>query len=203
MLSIHTCSFPCLVRISGSQRFPCTSLLLTVIATSAAAQGPIWLNVSPCPSPRKGHAMVYDNARERVLLFGGNMKDRNPSGETWEWNGGDWNLLTESGPAPRSSHAMAYDSARDRVVLFGGWNLEVLPGHMGVGRQRVDPRGDERPQCAQLPCHGLRQRPRPNGAVWGQNAKWRLRGNMGVGWHDLDPADGVGTDRPLVTCHGL
>lgn len=70
------------------------------------------------PSPRMGHAMVYDSKRGAVILFGGN--DGAPLSDTWEWNGQEWRLLLASGPGARSRHAMAYDSDREVAVVFGG-----------------------------------------------------------------------------------
>ncbi len=87
--------------------------------------GTAWTNVTPrqgaSPSPREDHAMVYDSARGRVVLFGG--FGELSAGDTWEWNGTNWIDVTparSASPPPRSEHAMAYDSARGRVVLFGG-----------------------------------------------------------------------------------
>jgi len=71
------------------------------------------------PAPRAGMAMVYDDARERVVLFGGG-NDAGYFGDTWEWNGEEWAQREDIGPAPRTSHAMAYDARRRCVVLYGG-----------------------------------------------------------------------------------
>jgi hypothetical protein len=70
------------------------------------------------PSPREAHAMVYDAARRRVVMFGGG----DPIGdELWEWDGFDWQQRTPTlRPPARWAHALAYDSARQRVVLYGG-----------------------------------------------------------------------------------
>lgn len=72
------------------------------------------------PSPRHSHALVWDAARQRVVLFGG----RDGYGifdETWEWDGAAWTKRTLSpSPPARFSHQMAYDAARGRVVLYGG-----------------------------------------------------------------------------------
>ncbi len=65
--------------------------------------------------------MVYDAARQRVVLFGGSSL-----GDTWEWDGTNWSQKTPNTvPSARSNHALAYDSARQRVVLFGGENNSV------------------------------------------------------------------------------
>ncbi|MFU8802305.1 MAG: LamG-like jellyroll fold domain-containing protein, partial [Bradymonadaceae bacterium] len=65
------------------------------------------------------HAMVYDSARGRVVLFGGEVEGVD-SQETWEWDGASWTRVATTGPPARNRHAMAYDAARGRVVLFGG-----------------------------------------------------------------------------------
>jgi hypothetical protein len=68
---------------------------------------------------RNGHAMTYDGARRKVLLFGGADATQVCS-DTWEWDGRCWNRLSTTGPGPRTFAALAYDSVRKRVVLFGG-----------------------------------------------------------------------------------
>jgi hypothetical protein len=75
------------------------------------------------PSPRHSHAMVYDSARNEIVLFGGldgNTRDSMLYGDTWAWNGTEWNKLADTGPSPRMGHTMIYDSKRDVIVLFGG-----------------------------------------------------------------------------------
>jgi Galactose oxidase, central domain len=88
--------------------------------------GSTWRHRTPAHSPpaRKGHAMVYDTVRRRVVLFGGlGLSD------TWEWDGVDWRQrLPAHSPPPRFGVAMAYDESRRRVVLFGGWNKS---GYLG------------------------------------------------------------------------
>jgi cysteine-rich repeat protein len=82
------------------------------------------------PSPRIGHAMAYDSARGKVVLFGGLDDDRD-DGETWEYDGQtqSWTqVLVASAPSPRRQHAIAYDATRGKVVLFGGLNDDGLDG---------------------------------------------------------------------------
>ena len=86
-----------------------------------------WLeltNKGSKPSARMSHAMVYDSARGKVVLFGG----ENSTGglhDTWEWNvdTGTWAEIKTSGPGPgaRLGHAMVYDGSSGKVVLFGGY----------------------------------------------------------------------------------
>ncbi|HEX5856303.1 MAG TPA: kelch repeat-containing protein [Thermoanaerobaculia bacterium] len=85
---------------------------------SRAGQG------AAAPEARLGAVLVYDERRERAVLFGGTDTSR-PTGnnyfpETWEWNGSSWTRAAAAGPGGRLFHAMAYDAGRGRVVLFGG-----------------------------------------------------------------------------------
>ena len=98
-----------------------TVCLLSISVCSTTAQ--VWRQVSALgPQARDEHAVAYDSARDRVVLFGGyNGSVR--LGDTWEWAGStqSWTQLTPAtAPSPRSSHAMAYDSSREKSVLFGG-----------------------------------------------------------------------------------
>ncbi len=91
-----------------------------LLATSPVAASVGWELVGPKPPGRAGHAMAYDSARERLVLFGGGNQDGYLA-DTWEWDGASWvNVTPAVSPPARSGHAMAYDSARGRVVLFGG-----------------------------------------------------------------------------------
>ena len=75
------------------------------------------------PPVRYFHAMAYDAARQRVVLFGG-AGNMTGYGDTWEWDGSDWTQrIPATSPSARSYHAMAYDAARQRVVLFGGTSM--------------------------------------------------------------------------------
>ena len=65
--------------------------------------------------------MVYDGARNEVVLFGGIVNNSQVLGDTWAWNGLNWiQKSPPNSPPPRFGHAMAYDAARHEVVLFGG-----------------------------------------------------------------------------------
>jgi len=72
------------------------------------------------PKERHHHAMTYDIARDRVILFGGQLEDE-VLGDTWEWDGLGWTPFA-AGPRSRIWHAMAYDSKRKKTVLFGGYD---------------------------------------------------------------------------------
>lgn len=60
-----------------------------------------------------GESMVFDAARQRLILF-------SQVGGTWEWDGSTW---SQQNPIPSPSQRftrLAYDAARQRVILFGG-----------------------------------------------------------------------------------
>lgn len=85
-----------------------------------------WRRRAPAVSPiaRRDHAMVYDAARQRIVLFGGGRFTATgvyvQLNDTWEWDGNVWTRPALAiSPSPRSA-AMAYDASRRRTVLFGG-----------------------------------------------------------------------------------
>ena len=91
-----------------------------------------WLQRTPMmggPSPRDGHALAYDAARQRVVMFGGDPGGNNVLAETWEWDGIAWTLAAPASSPPARIHfGMAYDSIRQRTVLFGGWSPAAIFG---------------------------------------------------------------------------
>src|SRR5215510_15117750 len=80
------------------------------------------------PRPRLGHAMAYDRARKRVVLFGGDSISSGLLGDTWEWNGQTWTQVADMGPSPRLNAAIVFDGSRQRAVLFGGRAANVRLG---------------------------------------------------------------------------
>ncbi len=91
--------------------------------------GTVWTQaaVATRPPARDNHALAYDRARGRVVLFGGEVCPLFQScsllGDTWEWDGTHWQQLALApalAPAARSHHVMTFDRNRDRVVLHGG-----------------------------------------------------------------------------------
>jgi hypothetical protein len=71
------------------------------------------------PKPRSGHALAFDAARGRIVLFGGDAAG-SLFNDTWEWDAENWTQVADSGPSARQGLAMAYDTSRQRIVLFGG-----------------------------------------------------------------------------------
>jgi hypothetical protein len=87
--------------------------------------GSTWHRYEPTAAPvRYAHAMAYDAANHRTVMFGGlPISPGGPlMGDTWAWDSPSrtWTPLPTAGPTPRAHAAMAYDAARQRLVLFGG-----------------------------------------------------------------------------------
>ena len=87
---------------------------------------PTWLQVLPAgspPSPRVGHAAVYDPVRQRMIVIGG-VDNGIYNNEVWELTlsgAPAWNQLAVQGsPNPRAYHSAIYDPDGDRIVMFGG-----------------------------------------------------------------------------------
>lgn len=119
--------------------------------------GDSWTPVADAgPSPRWRHAMAYDANRGVTVLFGGEDTaddERRFHGDTWEWDGEHWGLVTSDGPSPRSGHAMTYDRRRRGVLLLGGddgvaypstqlWIYRVDPSLPDCNQNHVDDRED-------------------------------------------------------------
>jgi hypothetical protein len=84
--------------------------------------GATWMQRSPAtsPTPRYGHAMVYDFARAEIVLVGGRNGPGSVLGDTWTWNGSSWSQVSVC-CAPSTSHfGLAFDVTQGIVVRFGG-----------------------------------------------------------------------------------
>jgi hypothetical protein len=98
-----------------------------------AWNGATWQQlVGLAPKRRFGASLTYDDARQRVVLFGGDEGWSSvPTVEhddTWEWDGLHWERkLPLVKPSHRFSSALAYDAVRQKVVLFGGMSLAGTP----------------------------------------------------------------------------
>lgn len=103
----------------------------TLLGDTWVWNGQQWIQLPVSgPSKRSGSSMTYDRGRGVIVLFGGLADEpldpkRSVDGQTWEWNGKTWDLVTETGPSPRSGHRMFYDDVRDRVMLFGGFDVNT------------------------------------------------------------------------------
>ena len=78
------------------------------------------LTTRTTPPGRSSHAMAYDFARGRTVMFGG-YTGTSTLGDTWEFNGVDWvKRSPKTNPPPRSGQKMVYDTRRRVVVMFAG-----------------------------------------------------------------------------------
>lgn len=67
---------------------------------------------------RIDHAMAFDGARSRVVLFGGIAAGG--FADTWEWDGEQWSAAApETAPSIRAEQAIAYDAIRRVTVMIG------------------------------------------------------------------------------------
>jgi hypothetical protein len=96
-------------------------LLLTSI------QSPLSLAAdSPRPTERFGAVMVYDEAKKRLILFGGSEWDESPTfyDDTWTYNYSS-NTWVELNPAVRPpsrfNPGIAYIADRQAILIFGGY----------------------------------------------------------------------------------
>lgn len=100
--------------------------LLVVFNSNVAAQGK-WKKFHDDtigPGPREGHGMVVDEARQKIILFGGYEGSEGFMNDTWEF---DLNRLKwtkkypKHSPRERAYFAAAYDPVRKKVVIQGGY----------------------------------------------------------------------------------
>ena len=68
---------------------------------------------------RNAHALAYDLARDRIVLFGG-ANDSLVCSDTWEWHNGRWQRKAQTGPPARTFPAMCADPVNGGALLFGG-----------------------------------------------------------------------------------
>jgi Galactose oxidase, central domain len=107
---------------------PRPSVLAVVILAAPLFAQANWTSLSPgtTPSGRFGHAMAYDLANDRVVLFGGS-DGVNRLNDTWLFDGTSWAQASPTtSPPARAGHPLAYDLGRGRVVLFGGVSTVTL-----------------------------------------------------------------------------
>jgi len=89
-----------------------------------------WAQVFPAtkPSARASHAMTYDSANQRVILFAG-VDDMTMTiySDTWAYNAASDSWAPRaSGPGARLLHAMAYDSTNNVHVLHAGFGISGM-----------------------------------------------------------------------------
>lgn len=95
-------------------------LVLPLLLAGLPGQSFHWTNLQSASQPpaRFNHVLVYDSARQALVLHGG----WGQLADTWEYDGTNWFLRATTGPAAAdpnggSDIAAAYDSQRQRTVL--------------------------------------------------------------------------------------
>jgi hypothetical protein len=106
------------------RRIQAIALLLAGCGGLTTEGAPPWIEIEAIgPSPRWGHTMVLDAARDRVLLFGG-TGERGKLADLWAFDLEleRWSEIEDGGdvPSPRITAAAIVDPARDRMILVGG-----------------------------------------------------------------------------------
>ena len=84
-----------------------------------------WTEMKPStsPSPRNFHAMAYDAESDRVIMWGGDVEDGDPSVWAYDHNKNTWQKMASvGGPSRRDYMSMAYNAKADRVILYGGFD---------------------------------------------------------------------------------
>lgn len=84
-----------------------------------------WTEVTPAVSPpgRMSHAMVYDSANERVLLFSGYGPSGPNTADTWayDYSTNIWQEMSpETSPHARYGASYIYDDVNETMIIFGG-----------------------------------------------------------------------------------
>jgi hypothetical protein len=106
------------------------------VLTNADGTGgtPAWINLNPSggsPGARESHAAVYDQANNRMIIYGGYITPGNCGGvvsDVWVLSNADgtggtptWTQLSPTGTAPaRRAAGAAYDSVHNRLIINGG-----------------------------------------------------------------------------------
>jgi cysteine-rich repeat protein len=89
------------------------------------------------PDARYGHSLVYDRARQRVVVFGGFPPS---SISLWDWDGSQWeHRSTNAGTRRRDDAQATYDDARREIVVFGGdYDVTVYRDHWSASFRGPD-----------------------------------------------------------------
>jgi len=100
-----------------------------------AWDGEIWRELSPTNSPpeRDRAKLVYDRARQNLILFGGGSYAISLN-DTWIWDGVDWIEQHPLQTPPRLvDFGMTYDESRQQVILWGDWISPLTPDGRETG----------------------------------------------------------------------
>lgn len=90
-----------------------------------------WENKTPLisPAPRYGQGFIYDESRDRCMMFFGTDVGGVYYNDTWEYdyNSNTWTELSpENSPSPRCKGGSTYDIESDQVIFFGGYGPDEI-----------------------------------------------------------------------------
>ncbi|MBN2362048.1 MAG: hypothetical protein JXR83_21530 [Deltaproteobacteria bacterium] len=78
------------------------------------------------PAPRHGMYAAYDEARDRMVVFGGRRADIGATSDLWEYDGGQWHQIATTVPWPTrrfdSGQVATYDRLGRGFVIYAGDN---------------------------------------------------------------------------------
>jgi hypothetical protein len=109
-----------------------------IFLCAVAVAQPNWVQLSPTTVPpgREAGVMVYDGARQQIVMFGGAVPSGNSfveGNDTWLWDGQNWCPTSPSTKPPgRDRPCMIYDPRIHKVVMFGGIGSSGLFGDTWV-----------------------------------------------------------------------
>ena len=69
---------------------------------------------------------VYDRSRNVFVVHGGLDDARNVLGDTWEYDGSNWNEVTSARDLPLWDHGGAWSETLQGVIMFGGLTPEIV-----------------------------------------------------------------------------
>ncbi|MDD5570207.1 MAG: kelch repeat-containing protein [Bacteroidales bacterium] len=90
------------------------------------------LNLATEPEPRAYTSMVYDEAHQKIILFGGDHMDY-LTNDTWVYDcqTRTWTKKNPAiAPSPRAGHTLIYLPKSKTVVLYGGYIYNSETGYM-------------------------------------------------------------------------
>jgi hypothetical protein len=93
---------------------------------------------TPRPIGRDVPVLAYDEARQRVVMFGGRGDGTGESPtwltDVWEWDGTRWYKFTNTGMPPILHPMAGYDPVRRHVIVGGGAFLTATGGFARFAR---------------------------------------------------------------------
>ena len=118
--------------------------------------GSNWTQANPTvsPDPRAAHALVYDAAHNKVVLFGGTSSSTNRFGDTWTWDGTNWTNVTPPTRRTVLRRAMrpSWSTTRRPTTLFCSEGaVRAISATRGRGTERTGQCNSTSPGTVQAP----------------------------------------------------